>query len=142
MSLTWCIAPEQVGKTTQTYLHAHLSLKEAALAKLKPYDRGKQTRFRPNDPVVLDLVNPLRSDRRLRRSGRDARFDGARPLRWPASTPQHASKMASGVAPGKAPAAVSVGWAQALELNALQQCNLFARRLNLCARQRSYFPDR
>jgi len=36
-------------ETTQTYLHAHLALKEAALAKLKPYQRGKQTRFRPID---------------------------------------------------------------------------------------------
>ena len=39
-------------ETTQTYLHAHLSLKEAALAKLKPYDRGKRTRFRPNDRLL------------------------------------------------------------------------------------------
>jgi integrase len=37
-------------ETTQTYLHTHLALKEAALAKLKPYQRGKQTRFRPSDP--------------------------------------------------------------------------------------------
>lgn len=37
-------------ETTQTYLHAHLALKEAALAKLKPYERGKRTRFQPNDP--------------------------------------------------------------------------------------------
>ncbi len=36
-------------ETTQTYLHAHLALKEAALAKLKPYERGKRTRFQPND---------------------------------------------------------------------------------------------
>jgi integrase/recombinase XerD len=33
-------------ETTQTYLHAHLALKEAALAKLKPYEHGKRTRFR------------------------------------------------------------------------------------------------
>ena len=32
-------------ETTQTYLHAHLALKEAALAKLKPYKLSKQTRF-------------------------------------------------------------------------------------------------
>jgi hypothetical protein len=32
-------------ETTQTYLHAHLALKEAALAMLKPYKHGKQTRF-------------------------------------------------------------------------------------------------
>lgn len=31
-----------------TYLHAHLTLKEAALAKLEPYERGKRTRFRPS----------------------------------------------------------------------------------------------
>lgn len=38
--------------TTQVYLHAHLALKEAALAKLKPYDRAKRTRFRPNDRLL------------------------------------------------------------------------------------------
>ena len=37
-------------ETTQTYLHAHLALKEAALAKLKPYERGKPTRFRAERP--------------------------------------------------------------------------------------------
>jgi hypothetical protein len=30
-------------ETTQTYLRAHPTLKEAALAKLKPYERGKRT---------------------------------------------------------------------------------------------------
>ena len=42
-------------ETTQTYLHAHLALKEAALAKLKPYDRGKPTRFQPNDRLLAFL---------------------------------------------------------------------------------------
>lgn len=42
-------------ETTQTYLHAHLALKEAALAKLKPYERGKAKRFRPNDRVLAFL---------------------------------------------------------------------------------------
>lgn len=42
-------------ETTQTYLHAHLALKEAALAKLKPYDRGKPTRFRANDRLLAFL---------------------------------------------------------------------------------------
>ena len=42
-------------ETTQTYLHAHLALKEAALAKLKPYERGKQTRFRPSDRLLAFL---------------------------------------------------------------------------------------
>ena len=34
-------------ETTQTYLHAHLAFKEAALAKLKPYERGKQSASSP-----------------------------------------------------------------------------------------------
>jgi site-specific recombinase XerD len=41
--------------TTQTYLHAHLALKEAALAKLKPYERKKRTRFRPSDRLLAFL---------------------------------------------------------------------------------------
>ena len=45
-------------ETTQTYLHAHLALKEAALAKLKPYERGKRTRFRPSDRL-LDFLQAL-----------------------------------------------------------------------------------
>jgi integrase/recombinase XerD len=42
-------------ETTQTDLHAHLALKEAALAKLKPYQLGKATRFRPNDRLLAFL---------------------------------------------------------------------------------------
>jgi integrase/recombinase XerD len=42
-------------ETTQTYLHAHLALKEAALAKLEPYKRGKRTRFQPNDRLLAFL---------------------------------------------------------------------------------------
>ncbi len=42
-------------ETTQTYLHAHLTLKEAALAKLKPYQGGSRTRFRPNDRLLAFL---------------------------------------------------------------------------------------
>ena len=42
-------------ETTQAYLHAHLELKEVALAKLKPYGRGKRTRFRPNDRLLAFL---------------------------------------------------------------------------------------
>lgn len=42
-------------ETTQAYLHAHLALKEAALAKLKPYERGKPTRFQPNDSLLAFL---------------------------------------------------------------------------------------
>jgi len=42
-------------ETTQTYLHTHLALKEAALAKLQPYERGKRTRFRPSDRLLAFL---------------------------------------------------------------------------------------
>jgi len=42
-------------ETTQTYLHAHLALKEAALTKLKPYSRAKRTRFQPNDRLLAFL---------------------------------------------------------------------------------------
>jgi hypothetical protein len=45
-------------ETTQTYLHAHLALKEAALVKLKPLPRGKAARFRPNDRL-LEFLNAL-----------------------------------------------------------------------------------
>jgi len=37
------------------YLHAHLALKEAALAKLQPYERYKRTRFRPSDRLLAFL---------------------------------------------------------------------------------------
>jgi len=45
-------------ETTLRYLHAHLALKEKALAKLKPYQRGKRTRFHPNDRL-LDFLEAL-----------------------------------------------------------------------------------
>lgn len=45
-------------ETTQTYLHAHLALKEVALAKLKPLQRGKATRFHANDRL-LEFLNAL-----------------------------------------------------------------------------------
>jgi integrase/recombinase XerD len=44
-------------ETTQVYLHAHLALKEAALAKTRPL-AGKQARFRPSDEL-LDFLNAL-----------------------------------------------------------------------------------
>jgi site-specific recombinase XerD len=43
-------------ETTQTYLHAHLALKEAALTKLKPYEQRKPTRFRANDHLLAFLA--------------------------------------------------------------------------------------
>jgi site-specific recombinase XerD len=42
-------------ETMQIYLHAHLALKEAALAKLKPYERGKRIRFQANDRLLAFL---------------------------------------------------------------------------------------
>jgi integrase/recombinase XerD len=42
-------------ETTQTYIHAHLALKEAALAKLTPYEHGKLTRFRASDRLLAFL---------------------------------------------------------------------------------------
>ena len=53
-------------ETTQTYLHAHLALKELALAKLKPYEHGKPTRFRPNDRLYPQSVNQPVGDRRAK----------------------------------------------------------------------------
>lgn len=42
-------------ETTQTYLHAHLALKEAALAKLDPYEPSKPICFRPSDSLLAFL---------------------------------------------------------------------------------------
>ena len=42
-------------ETTQVYLHAHLALKEAALARLKPYRNERSTRYRPNDQLLAFL---------------------------------------------------------------------------------------
>jgi integrase/recombinase XerD len=42
-------------ETPQTYLHAHLALKEAALAKLEPYDRRPVGRFQPDDQLLAFL---------------------------------------------------------------------------------------
>jgi len=47
------------GLRSKVYLHAHLALKEAALAKLKPYERGKPTRFRPNNDRLLAFLEGL-----------------------------------------------------------------------------------
>ncbi len=46
-------------ETTQTYLHAHLALKEAALAKLKPY--------LPNEPASGRAIVCSRSLRRCKK---------------------------------------------------------------------------
>lgn len=42
-------------QTTQVYLHAHIALKEAALAKIKPLQPQKTTRFKPEDQLLVFL---------------------------------------------------------------------------------------
>ncbi|KPF48753.1 integrase [Novosphingobium sp. AAP1] len=42
-------------KTTQVYLHAHLALKEAALAKVKPFNGRKGGRYQPGDRLLAFL---------------------------------------------------------------------------------------
>ena len=42
-------------ETTQTYLHSHIELKEAALAKLKPHERRMAKRFQPDDRLLAFL---------------------------------------------------------------------------------------
>lgn len=41
-------------ETTQVYLHAHLELKEQALAKTQPFN-GRLRRYQPSDPVLAFL---------------------------------------------------------------------------------------
>jgi site-specific recombinase XerD len=42
-------------KTTQVYLHAHLALKEAALARVKPFSGQTSGRYRPRDRLLAFL---------------------------------------------------------------------------------------
>jgi integrase/recombinase XerD len=42
-------------KTTQVYLHAHMALKEAALAKVKPFDGQMVGRYKPCDRLLAFL---------------------------------------------------------------------------------------
>jgi integrase/recombinase XerD len=42
-------------EATQVYLHAHLALKEAALAKLKPLNGRATGRYRPGDRLLAFL---------------------------------------------------------------------------------------
>ncbi|MER8394757.1 tyrosine-type recombinase/integrase [Mesorhizobium sp. M1340] len=42
-------------QTTQTYLHAHLALKEAALAKVTTMEGQKGMRFKPGDKLLAFL---------------------------------------------------------------------------------------
>jgi len=45
-------------QTTQTYLHSHLALKEAALEKIKPLNQKASRRYCPSDQL-LDFLNSL-----------------------------------------------------------------------------------
>lgn len=42
-------------KTTQVYLHAHLALKEAALARVKPFNGQRGGRYKPGDRLLAFL---------------------------------------------------------------------------------------
>ena len=42
-------------RSTQPYLHAHLAIKEAALAKLEPFDAQPNRRFKPDDRLLAFL---------------------------------------------------------------------------------------
>lgn len=42
-------------KTTQVYLHAHLALKEVALARVKPFNGRKGGRYKPGDRLLAFL---------------------------------------------------------------------------------------
>lgn len=42
-------------QTTQVYLHAHLALKEAALAKVKPFNGQRSGRYKPDDRLLAFL---------------------------------------------------------------------------------------
>lgn len=46
------------SQTTQTYLHAHLALKEAALARVTPMEPHRAGRFKPDDKL-LSFLNAL-----------------------------------------------------------------------------------
>ena len=45
-------------ETTQVYLHAHMALKEAALAKVDPLGHAGNTRYQPGDKL-LTFLNEL-----------------------------------------------------------------------------------
>jgi hypothetical protein len=54
--LRWYRAGEDVERLLPTlYLHAHLALKEAALAKVKPFNGQKGGRYKPSDRLLAFL---------------------------------------------------------------------------------------
>jgi integrase/recombinase XerD len=52
--IAWWFGHESI-ETMQTYLHAHIPLKEAALAKFQPYGRSKPTRIQPSHRLLASL---------------------------------------------------------------------------------------
>lgn len=62
------LGQESIG-TKQTYQHGYISLNEAVLVNLKPYQRGKPTRFRPSDHLLAFLEPP--QSKRLCRTERE-----------------------------------------------------------------------
>src|SRR3546814_18526395 len=51
--------------TTQAYLHAHIALKTAALAKLQPHNLKRSAVFEPEDRLLafLDSLSPAPAER-------------------------------------------------------------------------------
>jgi integrase/recombinase XerD len=43
------------SQSTKAYLHAHIALKEAALARVQPFTAGKSQRFKPDDQLLAFL---------------------------------------------------------------------------------------
>lgn len=44
-------------QTTQVYLHAHMALKEAALAKVAPFNTGSALHYKPSDQLLNFLTS-------------------------------------------------------------------------------------
>jgi integrase/recombinase XerD len=44
-------------QTTQVYLHAHMALKEAALAKVAPFNTGNALHYKPSDQLLNFLTS-------------------------------------------------------------------------------------
>ncbi|AZG35452.1 MULTISPECIES: site-specific integrase [Shewanella] len=44
-------------QTTQRYLHAHMALKEAALAKVAPFNKHSDLHYKPSDKLLGFLTS-------------------------------------------------------------------------------------
>jgi integrase/recombinase XerD len=47
----------QTTQTTQRYLHAHMALKEAALAKVGPFNKHSDLHYKPSDKLLNFLTS-------------------------------------------------------------------------------------